>query len=282
MTLPAPPADQSPWGSPPTGFQAPPPPPAQPRNGMGVTALVLGISGVVLGLMVFLFWMSWLPALLALIFGIVGLGHVRKGMATNRGMALTGMVLGVVGLLLAVGGGVFTVSRVTVFADYIREENEAMEAAEASAEASASAQASASAAAEEARNLTFGETYTYENGLKITISEPEPFVPDDFAMGHAKGNKALQVTVIAVNDGKKAVDFKTGLPNVRDADGADAELLIDGSGRQKVLTGNLLPGKRSVGKYAYSLPPDAADRIRVEFSPDLMEYDDTIWIRPAK
>lgn len=279
MTMPAPPSGQSPWGPTPTGFQGPPPPMTQPRNGLGVAALVLGIAGVALGLAVFLFWMSWLPALLALVFGIIGLGNARKGLATNKGMALTGLILGAVGLLLAVGGGVFTVTKVTEITDDIRAE---VESAEASAKASASAEASASAAAEAARNLEFGETYTYENGLKITVSKPQPYVPDDYVLGHAKGNKAVQVIVTAVNDGTAKVDFKTGLPNVSDADGADAELLIDGSGRQKVLTGNLLPGKRAVGKYAYSLPPGAADRMQVEFSPDVMEHDDAVWTGPVK
>ncbi|WP_255306131.1 DUF4190 domain-containing protein [Streptomyces sp. Wb2n-11] len=286
MTMPAPPSDQSPWGPPPAGFPAPPPPVGQqPRNGMGITALVLGTIGAVLGLAVFLFWISWLPALLALVFGIVGLGHARKGLATNKAMALTGLVLGAAGLLLAVGGGVFTFSKVAEFTDGIRSDVETAEAeadaAEASAAASAKAEASASAAAEEARNLAFGETYTYENGLKVTVSGPRPFVPDEFAFGHPKGNKAVEVTVTVVNGGSEKTDLKTGLPRVGDADGADAELLIDGSGRQKVLTGMLLPGKRAVGKYAFSLPAGAADRIRVTFSPDLMKYDDAFWSGPA-
>lgn len=207
MTMPAPPSGQSPWGPPPAGFQGPPPTMAQPRNGLGVAAMVLGITGAVLGLAVFLFWMSWLPALLALVFGIIGLGNARKGLATNKGMALTGLILGAVGLLLAVGGGVFTVTQVREITDDIRAE---VESAEASAKASASAEASASAAAEAARNLEFGETYTYENGLKITVSEPKPYVPDDYVLGHPKGNKTVQVTVIAVNDGTEKVDFKTG------------------------------------------------------------------------
>lgn len=128
MTMPSPPAGQSPWGPPPAGFHAPQPASAQPRNGMGVTALVLGTIGVLLGLAVFLFWLSWLPALLALVFGIVGLGHAREGVANNRGMALTGVILGVVGVLLAVGGGVFTVSKATEFIDGVREEAESARA----------------------------------------------------------------------------------------------------------------------------------------------------------
>ncbi|MFH9347803.1 hypothetical protein [Kitasatospora sp. NPDC017646] len=42
-------------------------PAPQPRNGLGVAAMVLGIVGTVLSLAVTLFRLSWLPAVLALI-----------------------------------------------------------------------------------------------------------------------------------------------------------------------------------------------------------------------
>ncbi len=285
MTVPGPPDEPSPadhqpigqnlWTPPPPGpapelFPHHPIPPVPMRtasNGMGIAALVLGITGVVLGLAVFLFWVSWLPALLAVVFGFVGLSHVRKGLADNRAMAVTGAVLGVAGLLFAVGGGVLAVVMVKHSAD----ENRA-KADEVKASASAS---------EEARHLSFGETYTYENGLKVTVAAPQPFVPDDFANGHAQGNKAIQVTVTVVNTGTERVSVETGLPDVNDADGASAELVIDGSGRQKVITGYLLPGKQAVGKYAFSLPPDAAGRVEVEFSPDAMRWKDAYWSGPT-
>ncbi|MFF8196892.1 hypothetical protein ACF06U_00450, partial [Streptomyces rimosus] len=71
-----------------------------------------------------------------------------------------------------------------------------------------------------------------------------------------------------------------GLPRVNDADGASAELVIDGSGRQKVIDGYLLPGRQVVGKYAFSLPPDAADKAEVEFGTDLSEADYSYWSGP--
>ncbi|MFD5394188.1 DUF4190 domain-containing protein [Streptomyces sp. NPDC127097] len=271
------PDDHDPWRPPPPGATPPPrwepypmaPLPApQSRNGMGITALVLGIVGVVLGLLIILFWMSWLPALLAVVFGSVGLSQARRGRATNKGMALAGVILGVVGLLAAAGGAVLTVTAVKKVTDDAR-----AKVKEVKASASAS---------EKARHLSFGESYTFENGLKVTVAEPKPYTPDDYVLGHAKGNKAVQVIVKVRNTGTERVEVDTGLPEVSDADGASAELLIDGSGRQKVITGYVLPGKEAIGKYAFSLPPDAADRIEVEFSPDAMEWKDAYWSGPTR
>jgi hypothetical protein len=77
-----------------TGTATPPP---KPKNGMGVAALVFGILALLL---------IWLPVaglilgLLAIIFGVIGRGRVRKQQATNGGVALTGLILGVLTFLL--------------------------------------------------------------------------------------------------------------------------------------------------------------------------------------
>ncbi|MGW6742408.1 DUF4190 domain-containing protein [Streptomyces sp. NPDC055025] len=69
-----------------------------PSNGMGVTALVLGIIAVV----AFCFWgLGIVVGVLALIFGIVGRRKARRGEATNGGMALAGIVLGSIGALIS-------------------------------------------------------------------------------------------------------------------------------------------------------------------------------------
>lgn len=79
----------------------------QPQsNGFGIAALVLGIlsipaaflagvPGIVLGL-------------LALVFGILGLRKVRAGRANNRGMAITGLITGILGLLMGIAVLAFT------------------------------------------------------------------------------------------------------------------------------------------------------------------------------
>lgn len=74
--------------------------PAQPQNGLGLAALILGIVA---------FLTSWFPLLgipvgvVGLILGILGLNKVKKGLATNRGMALAGVILSAIGLLFAIG-----------------------------------------------------------------------------------------------------------------------------------------------------------------------------------
>ncbi|MEV7088212.1 DUF4190 domain-containing protein [Streptomyces sp. NPDC093085] len=67
-------------------------------NGMGITALVLGILAVVS----FCFWgLGILLGVLALIFGFVGRGRAQRGEANNAGMALAGIILGAIGTLLS-------------------------------------------------------------------------------------------------------------------------------------------------------------------------------------
>ncbi|WP_199931023.1 DUF4190 domain-containing protein [Streptomyces sp. CB02923] len=247
----------------------------QPRAvGMGIPALVLGVVGVAVGMLVFLFWVSWLPSLLAVVFGCVGLSRARKGLATDKGMALAGVVLGGCGLLIAIGSGVFTGFVVKAMVDDKREQVEEVRA-------SAEAQRKTSEAEEKARHLSFGASYAFGDGLKVTVAKPEPFDPDSFATGHEKGNKAFQVTITVANTGTERFELDPGLPRVNDADGATTELVIDGSGRQKIISGYVLPGRQVVGKYAYSLPPDAAGTMEVEFSPDEEQWERSYWSGPT-
>jgi hypothetical protein len=82
-----------------TGATAMPPPQAKPRNGMGIAALVLGILAILF---------CWTAAagivfgILAIIFGAMGAGRARRGAATNRGVAIAGIITGVLGLIVGI------------------------------------------------------------------------------------------------------------------------------------------------------------------------------------
>ncbi|MBP2368022.1 DUF4190 domain-containing protein [Pseudonocardia parietis] len=71
------------------------PPPRPPRNGVGITALVLGIIAILT------FWLliGGLLGVLAVALGIIGVVRAAKGVATNRGVAIGGLVLGVLSVL---------------------------------------------------------------------------------------------------------------------------------------------------------------------------------------
>ena len=74
-----------------------------PRNGLGVAALVLGILGLVLSFVI----VGGVLGLVAVVLGIVGLIRVRRGAANNSGMAIAGIITGVLAILVAVVVGVF-------------------------------------------------------------------------------------------------------------------------------------------------------------------------------
>jgi len=74
-------------------YVPPPAPPGPAReqktNGLGITALVLGIL-----------WLYWVGSILALIFGYVALRQIKRanGWQGGRGLAIAGVVLGWVGV----------------------------------------------------------------------------------------------------------------------------------------------------------------------------------------
>ncbi|MEV4427224.1 DUF4190 domain-containing protein [Streptomyces sp. R-07] len=69
-----------------------------PSNGMGTTAMVLGIIAVAGFCM---YGLGVILGILALIFGIIGMKKAGRGEATNRGMALAGVILGSIGILVS-------------------------------------------------------------------------------------------------------------------------------------------------------------------------------------
>lgn len=97
----------NPYGAYPGGYPPPPPPPygaypppapVAPKNGLGVAALVVAIlalvtvwsviGGIILGLA-------------AVLMGIVARGRVKRGQATNGGVAIAGTVLGALAVVIS-------------------------------------------------------------------------------------------------------------------------------------------------------------------------------------
>jgi uncharacterized membrane protein len=76
--------------------------PAQPQNGLGTAALILGIVGLAGGWIPIIGWLVGISSILAIIFGALGAKKAKQGLATNRGVALWGMWLGIVALIIGV------------------------------------------------------------------------------------------------------------------------------------------------------------------------------------
>jgi Domain of unknown function (DUF4190) len=114
MSEPPPPPQ---YGAYPGGYPPPPqyggyPPPAPlgPKNGLGTASLIVAIvelitvfGGVVLGIV-------------AIVLGVIGRGRVKRGEANNGGVALAGIILGVLGFVVSVAAIIiFTVFGIKMF-----------------------------------------------------------------------------------------------------------------------------------------------------------------------
>ncbi|MCG2620975.1 hypothetical protein LVY72_03485 [Arthrobacter sp. I2-34] len=86
------PAGYGPSGYPQQGYGYPP----GPKSGLALTALILGIVAVVFAMIPVVGLLSFIIGLLALVFGIVALVQRQR-----KPMAVTGMVLGLLGILIA-------------------------------------------------------------------------------------------------------------------------------------------------------------------------------------
>lgn len=82
----------------------PPHPPVQqqPRNGLGITGFVLGLTGLVFSPIPFVGMIAWPLVILGLIFSIVGVVRVKNGKATNKWLSIIGIIASVVGLVVCI------------------------------------------------------------------------------------------------------------------------------------------------------------------------------------
>ncbi|MFD4031541.1 DUF4190 domain-containing protein [Streptomyces sp. NPDC058637] len=251
------------------------------RNGLGVSALVLGIIGTVSGLIPLLFWLAGILGVIALILGLAGRGRAKRGEASNKGVATFGAVLGLVSLILSVVGAILTFKAVDDVVNDISKEVQGSSASAkpGSTEDGKKGDAAKGAPASEdepaAETLEGRDTAVYDDGLEVTVGAAAAYTPGAYAAGHTKGNDAYKVSVVIENKTKEK--FDTALVSV-DArageDGVDAEQIFDG----KVgtgFTGTVLPGRKITVQFAFDAPADA-EQLTVEVSPGF-DWDASQW-----
>ncbi|TDV47957.1 hypothetical protein [Actinophytocola oryzae] len=75
---------------------------AQPTNGLGTAALVLGILGLVFSLIPVIGVIAWPLVILGVIFGGAGISKAGKVPGMPKGPAIAGLSCSLVGLLLCI------------------------------------------------------------------------------------------------------------------------------------------------------------------------------------
>ena len=73
-----------------------------PENGLGTAGFVLGLIGLLFSPIPIVGVIAWPLVILGVIFASIGVGKANKGTANNRGLAVAGVVLSVLGLVICV------------------------------------------------------------------------------------------------------------------------------------------------------------------------------------
>ncbi|MEU9028244.1 hypothetical protein AB0D46_12015 [Streptomyces sp. NPDC048383] len=259
----------------------PPPAPATPpANGVAVASLVLGILAVPASFTPFFFWIGTLIGLTGLGLGIGGLVSARSG-APRKGMALTGTILGVVSILTSIGGFFLTVGVLDQASDRMERsiengewdgvDDEPFTLPSTGPTGGPSAGRPPKAPAEGpgiSTPLAFGQTYTYPNGIQVSLSSPKKYVSKSevFKIGNA-----VQLTLTITNTTDKPHEVIYAVPDIRDEKGNEGEVVYDVRMPQPV-EGVIAPGRSATGTIAYEIP-EGATTIDAEVSPGGLQRD---------
>lgn len=123
------------------------------------------------------------------------------------------------------------------------------------------------------KNPKFGQTYTWENGLAVTVSTPKPFKPSEYAAAE-KATAYLEWTVTIVNGTKDNYDPSLFSTTLQSANTEASEVFDMENGFEGSPSTTLLPGRESKFKIGYGVQ-DPKDLV-LEVTPGF-EYESAIF-----
>lgn len=122
--------------------------------------------------------------------------------------------------------------------------------------------------------LKFGQTFTWDNNVSVTIGAPEPYTPTETACCPEPGQAAVLIPVTLVNKG--AENYDPSLFSVTLQSGnVEADAIFDsGAGIDGAGSTPILPGRETAFKVAFAVT-NPADLV-LQVSPGF-EYDPAIF-----
>ncbi|WP_241387714.1 hypothetical protein [Rhodococcus sp. CH91] len=133
---------------------------------------------------------------------------------------------------------------------------------------------SAATTSDEPATATFGEGFTFRNGLAVAVAPPEPFTPSGSAAGFEAGDQAVTFTITIVNGSPENYDPVLFTTNLQSGNSEASEIYDSASSIEGAPTTVILPGREAEFRVAYSVM-DPTDLVLV-VSPGF-EYRDAIF-----
>lgn len=110
----------------PTVGYTPTPPPQKPSNGLAVSGFIVALIGFILSLIPFVGTVSWVLSPIGLILSAVGIVVAGRRFGSGRGLAITGVILGVLGIIMCILYTAVFVSAVSAGADSVQQQSSAV------------------------------------------------------------------------------------------------------------------------------------------------------------
>ena len=248
---------QAPYGAAPTGAPAYGRPPQSPQggNGLGIASVVVGGVGLLLSFIGF----GVILAIVGLVLGIIAL--VKKKGA--RMLALIGTIvsgLGVlIGLAVVIVGLVIGLASVQAVNDSLPTSGSIDSGDSGSADSDASAE-----------NNAFGDTFTYDDGVAVTVSAPEAYTPGEYSSGADQA--ASVVFTVTIENGTDA-NFEPMPYETATSGGVEASKVYDSDIESSPTT--VVPAGQTI-TYRIVFSVADADQIVFQMSPSF-DYDDVVF-----
>lgn len=127
---------------------------------------------------------------------------------------------------------------------------------------------------DEPATATFGEGFTFRDGLALTVGAPEPFTPTGTAAGFEPGDQAVVFDITIVNGSPQNYDPVMFMTNLQSGNREASQIYDSADNIGETPTTVVLPGREAEFQVAYSVT-DPTDLV-MEVSPGL-EYRDAIF-----
>lgn len=226
-------------------------------SGLAISGLVLGLASILTSFIPIVNNASFFLALIALVLSIVGLVGINKGKHSGRGIAIAGIVLGIVSIVMVLA----TQALFSAALDSMRTGPSPTAASSAAASSvpasnagaatgSSSAASNSGAAQQETdyQNLPIGTTVTMKSGLTITVNEVE------HGLTNYDGSEIVRVNVTYASNGSKNSSFNMFDWKAEDASGALRSMAYYSDSQNMLNSGTLSADGQVTGNVYFDGP----------------------------
>ncbi len=234
-------------------------------SGMGVAGLVLGIIAFISSVVPLINILTFPFVILAVIFGGIGLAQTLKGKKSGKGIAIAGLVLGVLALIITC----VMYGTAASNSDQTTQETAVIEETTGSGTSASSTENASDATSADASKASDADTYEKDNDSDYAVTIDSCKQTKDY-----KGKAAIIVTYTWTNNSDSAKSFITAISDKAFQDGVQLDTAILNDGDTSSSMKEVKPGKSLKVKQAFLLD-SKTEPVSIECS-ELISFDEAL------